>query len=63
MLNLPEFSSDRILRRCVLWGVIFFLIITGYLAYRHERNRARAARNGNSPLKVLVNPESALKDL
>jgi cbb3-type cytochrome oxidase subunit 3 len=63
MLNLPEFSPDRILRRCVLWVLILCFIAVGYLAYRHERNRARATRNANSPLKVLVDPESALKDL
>ena len=63
MLNLPEFSSDRIIRRIVLWMLIFAFLAAGYLAYRHEHNRAKQARKVTTPLKVLLNPESATNEL
>lgn len=63
MLELPEFSADRIVRRIVLWVLVFGFIGAGYLAYRHEHNRAKATRKVTTPLKVMVNPESVLKDL
>ena len=63
MLDLPEFSADRIVRRIVLWALVFGFIGAGYLAYRHEHNRAKAAQKVTTPLKVMVNPESVLKDL
>jgi hypothetical protein len=63
MLDLPEFSADRIVRRCVLWFLIFGFIAAGYFAYLHEHNRAKAAQKVTTPLKVLVNPESVIKDL
>ena len=63
MLELPEFSADRIVRRVVLWVVVFGFIAAGYFAYRHEHNRAKSAHKVTTPLKVMVNPESVLKDL
>lgn len=63
MLNLPEFSADQIIRRIVLWLLIFAFLTAGYLAYRHEHNRAKQSRKVTTPLKVLVNPEAITKDL
>jgi hypothetical protein len=62
MLELPEFSSDRILRRCVLWILILGFIAAGYFAYRHEHNRAKAAPRSQTGLKTVVDPESVMKD-
>jgi hypothetical protein len=47
----------------VLWVLVFGFIGAGYLAYRHEHDRAKAAQKVTTPLKVMVNPESVLKDL
>jgi len=63
MLQLQEFSVDQIVRRCVLWALIFAFIAAGYFAYRHEHNRAKTAHKVTTPLKAWVNPENVLKDL
>jgi hypothetical protein len=63
MLALPEFSVDRIVLRIVLWVLVFGFIAAGYLAYRHEHHRAKATQPVTTPLKVILNPDTVLKDL
>jgi hypothetical protein len=63
MLQLPEFSVDQIVRRCVLWAMILGFIVAGYFAYRHEHNRPKLPLNSQSGLKAVINPDSVLKDL
>jgi len=44
---------------CVCLG----LILVGYLVYRHKSSKVQASSELKTGLKVLTDPESAVKDL
>ena len=60
--DLPDYNS-RIKKRVLLFAVLFIAGIALFVIHRHERAHVRPSQEMKTGVKVLVDPESVVKDL
>jgi hypothetical protein len=60
--DLPDYNS-RIKKRVLLFAILFVCALAFFFIHHRERSRVRPSQEMKTGVKVLVDPESVVKDL
>jgi hypothetical protein len=63
VLNLPEFSADRVVKRLIVWAAIICVGGAGFLAYWSYSGKIEPSKELKGGLKAMTDPESVVNDL